>query len=149
MSVTTRHLIRKGAFLLFLATPLMAQFRGGFDLSWYTIDGGGGTSTGGGFELGGTIGQPDAGPAGGPMTGGGFELVGGFWAGVSRALLGDFDGDGDVDLADFTQFQLCFGGSSNPPAPTCPQGVDADLDSDGDVDLADFLIFQQNFTGSR
>ena len=64
------------------------------------------------------------------------------------ALPGDFDGDGDVDLSDFTQFQLCFGGSNNPPAPTCPPGVNADLDGDGDVDLADFLIFQQNFTGS-
>jgi len=62
---------------------------------------------------------------------------------------GDFDGDGDVDLTDFTQFQLCFGGSNNPPAPTCPPGVDADCDNDGDVDLADFIIFQQNFTGSR
>jgi len=63
-------------------------------------------------------------------------------------LPGDLDGDGDVDLSDFTVFQLCFGGSSNPPAPTCPPGVDADLDGDGDVDLADFIIFQQNFTGS-
>jgi len=61
---------------------------------------------------------------------------------------GDLDGDGDVDLSDFTSFQLCFGGSNNPPAPTCPPGADADLDGDGDVDLADFLIFQQNFTGS-
>ena len=56
--------------------------------------------------------------------------------------------DGDVDLSDFTVFQLCFGGSNNPPAPTCPPGANADLDDDGDVDLADFLIFQQNFTGS-
>jgi hypothetical protein len=47
-------------------------------ISWYTIDGGGGTSTGGSFSLSGTIGQPDA---GGPMTGGTFSLVGGFWAG--------------------------------------------------------------------
>jgi len=68
---------------------------------------------------------------------------------ISAPLPGDFDGDGDVDLSDFTVFQLCFGGSSNPPAPTCPPGVNADLDGDGDVDLADFLIFQQNFTGSQ
>jgi len=53
-----------------------------FHLSWYTIDGGGHTfSTGGGFELGGTIGQADAGPQP-PMTGGSFELSGGFWPGV-------------------------------------------------------------------
>jgi len=68
---------------------------------------------------------------------------------VAQALLaGDLDSDGDVDLSDFTVFQICFGGSNNPPAPTCPPGVDADLDGDGDVDLADFLIIQQNFTGS-
>ena len=66
----------------------------------------------------------------------------------SPAIPGDLDFDGDVDLSDFVAFQLCFGGSNNPPAPTCPPGVDADLDADGDVDLADFLIFQQNFTGS-
>ncbi len=46
-----------------------------FDLSWHTFDGGGGSSTGGGFDLSGTIGQPDA----GLMTGGTFELRGGFW----------------------------------------------------------------------
>ena len=63
-------------------------------------------------------------------------------------LPGDLDLDGDVDLADFVLFQLCFAGSSSPPAAICPPGVDADLDGDGDVDLTDFLIFQQNFTGS-
>jgi len=61
---------------------------------------------------------------------------------------GDLDGDGAVDLSDFLIFQQCFGGSGNPPAPTCPPSLNADLDLDGDVDLADFLIFQQNFTGS-
>ena len=63
-------------------------------------------------------------------------------------FIGDFDGDGDVDLTDFFILQLCFGGSNNPPGQFCPPGVDADLDGDGDVDLADFIIFQQNFTGS-
>jgi len=120
--------------------------RGSFGIDWFTIDGGGALfTTAGNFELSGTIGQPDAGPV---MTGGNFELVGGFWPGIGGPLPGDFDGDGDVDLSDFVTFQLCFGGSNNPPAATCPPGVDADLDGDGDVDLADFLIFQQNFTGS-
>ena len=48
-----------------------------FVIDWFTIDGGGGTSTGGIYSVSGTIGQPDA---GGPMTGGNFSLVGGFWS---------------------------------------------------------------------
>jgi len=49
-----------------------------FDLSWNTVDGGGGVSSGGDFELAATIAQPDA----GVMSGGSFELAGGFWPGV-------------------------------------------------------------------
>jgi hypothetical protein len=45
-------------------------------MDWFTIDGGGGTSTGGVYSVSGTIGQPDA----GPMSGGNFTLEGGFWA---------------------------------------------------------------------
>src|SRR6185503_17568854 len=48
-----------------------------YTIAWFTIDGGGGTSTGGVFSVSGTIGQPDA---GGPMTGGNYSLTGGFWA---------------------------------------------------------------------
>lgn len=66
----------------------------------------------------------------------------------NAVLMADFDGDGDVDLADFATFTQCFGGSFNPPAATCPAGVDADLDNDGDVDLADFALFTQQFTGA-
>lgn len=56
-----------------LAFPARAQFT----IDWHTIDGGGGTSTGGVYSVSGTIGQPDAGPT---MTGGNFSLVGGFWS---------------------------------------------------------------------
>ena len=49
----------------------------GYDLSWYTLDGGGGSSSGGGYSLSGTIGQPDA----GTVSGGGYTLLGGFWGG--------------------------------------------------------------------
>lgn len=66
----------------------------------------------------------------------------------ANIIAGDFDGDGDVDAADFNVFSQCFGGSLNPPAPTCPDGVDADLDDDGDVDTLDFVLFSQNYTGS-
>jgi len=48
-----------------------------YDLSWFTLDGGGGTSTGSVYSVSGTIGQPDA---GGPMTNGPYSLTGGFWA---------------------------------------------------------------------
>ena len=46
-----------------------------YDISWMTMDGGGGTSTGGLFSVSGTIGQPDA----GKMSGGNFTVDGGFW----------------------------------------------------------------------
>lgn len=46
-------------------------------MDWHTIDGGGGTSTGGVYAVSGTIGQPDA---GGPMTNGQYSVTGGFWA---------------------------------------------------------------------
>ncbi len=48
-----------------------------YSIDWSTIDGGGGTSTGGVFTVSGTIGQPDS---SGPMTGGNFSLTGGFWS---------------------------------------------------------------------
>jgi hypothetical protein len=48
-----------------------------YSVDWFTIDGGGGTSTGGVYSVSGTIGQHDA---GGPMTGGNFSLTGGFWS---------------------------------------------------------------------
>ncbi len=47
-----------------------------FSINWWTLDGGGGTSTGGVFTVSGTIGQPDA----GTMSGGSFSLTGGFWS---------------------------------------------------------------------
>src|SRR5215472_1443887 len=47
-----------------------------FAIDWYSIDGGGGTSTGGVFSVTGTFGQADA----GHMSGGNITLEGGFWA---------------------------------------------------------------------
>jgi hypothetical protein len=56
--------------------PASAQSGGGYDLTWNTIDGGGVTfATGGAYQLGGTIGQADA----GTMSGGTYTLNGGFW----------------------------------------------------------------------
>ena len=62
------------AVALGLTTGAFAQ---SYSIDWFTIDGGGGTSTGGVYSVNGTLGQPDA---GGPMTGGNYSLTGGFWA---------------------------------------------------------------------
>ena len=68
--------------LVLICVPALAQSGGVYDLSWSTVDGGGGTfSTGGIYSLGGTAGQPDAGLA----TGGVYTLGGGFWAGAAVA----------------------------------------------------------------
>jgi hypothetical protein len=65
---------------LLLSAPILAQTGDGYDLTWSTVDGGGYTfSTGGGYTLGGTVGQPDT----GALTGGGYTLSGGFWSGTA------------------------------------------------------------------
>ena len=51
---------------------------GQFTIDWFTIDGGGGTSTGGVFAVNGTIGQPDGSTQ--PLAGGNFSLSAGFWS---------------------------------------------------------------------
>ena len=56
-------------------SPVLGQ---SYSIDWYTIDGGGGTSTGGVYSVSATIGQLDASPQ--PMTGGNFSLTGGFWS---------------------------------------------------------------------
>ena len=49
-----------------------------YAIGWFTLDGGGGTSTGGVYAVSGTLGQPDASAQ--PMTNGPFALTGGFWS---------------------------------------------------------------------
>jgi hypothetical protein len=50
-----------------------------YSIDWYSIGGGGGTSTAGVYSVSGTIGQPTA----GMMSGGAYSLTGGFWAIIS------------------------------------------------------------------
>ena len=47
-----------------------------YSIDRFTIDGGGGTITGGAYTVSGTIGQPDA----GQLTGGNYRSAGGFWS---------------------------------------------------------------------
>jgi hypothetical protein len=69
------------AFLIvFGAFTLQAQT---YSIDWYTVDGGGGTSTGGVYSVSGTIGQPDA----GHLSGGNYTLDGGFWGIIAAVQL--------------------------------------------------------------
>ena len=100
--MTRNQLVTTIAIAMTACAFAAPERRGVFDLSWYTVDGGGATfSTGGGFTLGGTIGQPDAGAV---MTGGQFTLAGGFWlaatSGAPLACLADLNHDGVVDATD-------------------------------------------------
>ena len=76
-------LVLSGAEGLVVGTATaQAQSGGGYDLDWWTVDGGGATSSAGGsYSLSGTIGQPDAGTS----TGGTYTLSGGFWTGGAAA----------------------------------------------------------------
>ncbi len=113
-----------------------------YALDWWTVDGGGQMwSTGGGFELSGTIGQPDA----GAMTGGGFELTGGFWvSGVAGPAIcpGDMNCDGRATFADIDLFVEALAGESawNQNHPGCPW-LNADCNHSGTVTFADIDPF--------
>jgi len=56
-----------------LAMLALAQ---NYSVNWWTVDGGGGTSTGGLYAVSGTAGQPDA----SRMSGGTYTVSGGFWS---------------------------------------------------------------------
>lgn len=127
-----------------LASAARAQT---FDLSWYTIDGGGGMhATGGNFELSGTIGQPDAGAV---MTGGGFVLVGGFWSGgIAGAPCNGFapcdtNCDGSVNGFDVDSFVGLLTGAGTACAP-----CSGDVNDDGSVNGFDVEPFVDALTGT-
>ena len=101
--------------LALLAVLFVSPWAGAdYEISWYTIDGGGGTSSGGPYVLTGTIGQPDADWS----EGDGYELLGGFWPGGPLCFVA-FD-----DFARFADYWLA-------------ADLTADLDDDQDVDFAD------------
>ncbi len=59
---------------------------------------------------------------------------------------GDDNGDGKVDLVDYTVFEECLVGPGGSPEELQCLCV-FDSDEDGDVDLSDFAVFQERFTG--
>ena len=71
----------KTIFILLCAVGFLVSHRAdaqSFSIKWYTVDGGGGTSSSGSFAVTGTIGQPDATYY--TSSGGNFSVTGGFWS---------------------------------------------------------------------
>jgi hypothetical protein len=68
---------RLSAWIMLLSISVAPVANGQYEISWSTIDAGGGLSSGGSYVLMGTIGQPDAAWS----SGGKYELLGGFWPG--------------------------------------------------------------------
>lgn len=135
------------AGLILFAGPETATAQS-FSMDWYTIDGGGGTSSEGTFELKGTIGQPEAWPI---MTGGSFELAGGFWGGPENQtiILGDANDDGVFNNLDIASFVLAL---TNPVAyqamfPDLNVDVVLDMNGDGGFDNLDIAGFVAALTG--
>lgn len=116
------------------------------ELNWFTIDGGGGKSTGSSqYAVHGTIGQPDASDG---MSGGQYTVRGGFWFGAGgppprcEDCTGDVLPNGRIDLADLAQLLANMGLASGQ---ICESGDVEPSAGDGDVDLADLATLLSNF----
>lgn len=121
VKTTSKRAVKAVWLVYFLVTvPMLGQTGDGYDLSWSTIDGGGGISSGGDFILKGTIGQADAAYS----AGGDYELLGGFWPGEPLCIV-DFR-----HFARFADYWLETG-----------IGLPADLYEDNRVDLLDLKLF--------
>jgi hypothetical protein len=106
--------------LLLMSGSLLAMSGGPYELTWTTIDGGGGTGTGGQYTLTGTLGQPDT----AYLEGGGYTLIGGFWSGELICFV-NFR-----QFATFAENWLQTG-----------SGLPADLYTDNIVDYLDLDVF--------
>jgi hypothetical protein len=106
--------------LLMICLVTAVSAFGGYEISWSTVDGGGGRSTGEQYVLTGSMGQQDAVYS----MGGSYEFLGGFWPGGPLCF---------VDFPDFTifaEYWLQIGSR-----------LPSDLDNDGDVDFLDLKLF--------
>ena len=121
----TTGAIARLAVLMMLLVVLIAPAASGdgaYVLDWPTIDGGGGTSSGGPYTLTGTIGQPGAAYS----AGGDYELLGGFWPGGPLCF---------VDFYSFARFaeQWLYTGPS--------LAADLHEDEENIVNLRDLKVF--------
>jgi hypothetical protein len=118
-SQVTRQ-VSKTMVMLTVVLCLTAVGYGDYAIVWSTVDGGGGTSTGGQYVLTGTIGQPDAAYSASEQ----YELLGGFWPGGPLCVI-DFG-----DYANLAAYWLQTG-----------TGLPPDLYPDGVIDELDLATF--------
>lgn len=115
----------KTVYLIIILLFMISMVDADYSIKWYTVDGGGGTSSGGPYELSGTIGQPDA----DYLAGGDYELLGGFWTGGPLCI---------VNLEHFASFAVHWlDGPCNESNDWCSG---ADLNQLNDVTLDDLTI---------
>ena len=126
-SFTLKLLVAFTVLCVLTTNPASAE-DGSYDLSWSTIDSGGGTSSGGNYAVTGTIGQHDAAYS----YSDDYELLGGFWPGEPTCFV-DFE-----HFARFAQYWLETG-----------DDLPADLYEDeyNIVDLLDLKVFVDEWLG--
>jgi hypothetical protein len=116
--------MKSKVFLILLL--LVSTANADYEITWHTIDGGGGVSSGGPYVLSGTIGQPDAAYS----AGGQYELLGGFWSG------------GPLCTVDFRHFARFAGHWLQEDCDELNDYCDgANLDYLGDVNTVDLGLF--------
>lgn len=143
-----RRVLVVGAMIVVLLTgtwTAIAQTKRDFSLIWYSVDGGGGTSTGDEFSLRGSAGQADAGLA----VGGPFSLSGGVMAGAVPGFVagvcGDQNDDGAVDLLDLIIGLQILVGLIDPTETQLRLG---DLTRDGEIGVDDSIMALRHLVGA-
>ena len=103
--------------ILIIALLPMTAFAQNYQIDWYVIGSGGGTSQSASYQLSGTIGQPIAGSS----SSASYTVEAGFWVGVGEAgggcsyVDGDVNNNGAFNGIDVTYSVTYFKGGPLPP----------------------------------
>jgi hypothetical protein len=121
-----------GLVLAGVSSAARAQSGGVYDLSWSSLQGGGGESSGGVYVVSGEVGPGAA----GTVMAGPYALSSGFWSvPPGQTCAADLNSDGALTINDFLLY-LQFFGTADPRA---------DFDHSGAINLQDFLGYLQAY----